>query len=155
MTVTLTSPITGSAQTGFTSPTYTHVADTAPDVNAKQVAVTALGGTQTGATVHSLSSPFQLAFWKPKVPKVLGKPHPVTGLIANVPLNVHKCVTRKGVTVASGQPYRNCLITTVIEVPAGADTYDSANVKAALSAHLGSLAQVSAGLGDTVLSGVL
>jgi hypothetical protein len=155
MTVSLTSPVTGLAQTGLTSPTYTHVADTAPDVNAKQVAVTALGGTQTGVTVHSLSAPFQTAFWKPKVPKVLGKPNPTTGLINNVPNNTHKVVTRKGVTPAANQPYRNCVITTVIDVPAGSDTYDAANIRAALSMHLGSLSQVSSGLGDTVVSGVL
>jgi hypothetical protein len=49
MSISVTSPITGGAQTGLTSPTYTVVTDTAPPGNpGKQVAVTALGGTQAG-----------------------------------------------------------------------------------------------------------
>jgi len=42
MTFALSSPVTGAAQTGLTSPTYTVTADTPPDANAKQYAVTAL-----------------------------------------------------------------------------------------------------------------
>lgn len=155
MTFSLTSPVTGAAQTGFSAPTYTHVADTAPDVNAKQFAVSALGGTQTGATVHSVSAPFTTAMWRPKAFQALGKPNPTTGLIAQVPMNTYKVITRKGVLPLAGQPYKNLIITTVIEVPAGSDVADAANVKAALSMHLGSLAQQSAGIGDTTLSGTL
>lgn len=151
----LTSPITGAAQTGFTSPTYTHVADTAPDINGKQVAVTALGGTQTGATVHSVAAPFTVTFVRPKVFRALGKANPTTGLIASVPRNQYKIITRKGVLPLAGQPYQTMLITTIIEVPAGSDTADAANVRAALSAHLGAVAQQSAGVGDTVVSGVM
>jgi hypothetical protein len=152
---TLTSPITGAAQTGFTAPTYTHVNDQAPDSNGRQVAVTALGGTQTGATSHSVSSPFTLTFVKPKVSKVLGKANPVTGLIGSVPRNTYKLITRKGVLPLAGQPFSTMMVTTIIEVPAGADTADAANVRAALSAHLGALAQQSAGTGDTAVSGIM
>lgn len=151
----LTSPITGAAQTGFTSPTYTHTADVAPDVNGKQVAITALGGTQTGVTAHSVASPFTITFWRPKVFKILGVPNPVTGVVASVPMNVSKVLTRKGVLPLAGQSYKNMQITTIIEVPAGADTADAANVRAALSAHIGALSQQSAGVGDTVVTGVL
>jgi len=150
-----TSPITGAAQTGLTSPTYTHVADVAPDINGKQVAVTALGGTQTGATVHSVASPFTLTFVRPKTFKALGKPNPSTGLIMSVPRNVWKFIGRKGVLPLAGQPFANMLITMSIEVPAGADTADATNIRAALSAYLGTLAQQSAGIGDTIVGGVL
>lgn len=155
MAVTFTSPITGAAQTGFTSPTYTHVSDVAPDSNGRQVAVTAVGGTQTGVTTHSVASPFTLTVVRPKVFKNLGKANPVTGLIGNVPKNVYKHITRKGVTPSANQPYQTMLVTTIIEVPAGADTYDAANVRAALSAHFGGIAQQSAGFGDTAVSGIL
>lgn len=37
----LTSPVTGSAQTGFTSPTYTITADKFPGNNGVQYAITA------------------------------------------------------------------------------------------------------------------
>jgi hypothetical protein len=155
MSWSLTSPITGAAQTGLTSPTYTHVADTAPDITGKQVAVTALGGTQTGVTTHTIASPFTITVFRPKAFRSLGKPNPVTGVIKDVPRNTFKVITRKGVTPLSGQPFQNLQITTIIEVPAGSDTADAANVRAALSAHLGALSQQSAGLGDTCIAGVL
>lgn len=155
MSWSLTSPITGAAQTGFTSPTYTHIADVAPDVNGKQVAVSALGGTQAGVTAHSVASPFTITFVRPKVFRVLGKPNPTTGLIKDVPRNTYKTITRKGVLPLTGQPYANMQITTIIEVPAGSDTTDPANIRAALSAHIGALSQQSAGVGDTTISGVI
>lgn len=150
-----TSPITGAAQTGLTTPTYTFVDDVAPDSNGKQKAVTAVGGTQAGVTVHSVASPFTLTFIKPKAFKALGQPNPVTGRIANVPRNVYKCLTRKGLLVLAGQPFQNMIVTTTIEVPAGADVADPSNIRAALSAHIGLLTQVSAGVGDTAVNGVM
>lgn len=150
-----TSPITGGAQTGLTSPTYTFVSDVAPDANGKQVAVTALGGTQTGVQVHSVASPFTLTFARPKAFKALGQPNPVTGRLPSVPRNTYKIITRKGVVPLAGQPAATMLVTTTIDVPAGSDSYDAANVRAALSAHIGVLNQQSAGIGDTGISGVM
>jgi hypothetical protein len=155
MSFTLTSPITGTAQTGLTGPTYTLLSDLAPDNNGKQVAVSALGGTQTGVTVHSVASPFTITFVRPKVFRSLGKPNPTTGLVKDVPRNTYKCITRKGVTPLVNQPFQNLQITTIIDVPAGSDTYDSANIRAALSAHIGALSQQSAGAGDSVISGII
>lgn len=155
MTVTVTSPVTGAAETGFTAPTYTHVADQAPDVNAKQIAVTALGGTQAGVIVHSVAAPFTSAVWRPKTFKVLPKTNPVTGQLSSVPMNTYKVITRKGALPLAGQPYAIARITTIIEIPAGADTADPANLKAMQSLHIGVLNQVSAGLGDTTIAGVL
>lgn len=150
-----TSPITGAAQTGFTSPTYTFVDDIAPDVNGRQKAVSALGGTQAGVTVHSVASPFTLTFTRPKAFKALGTPNPVTGRLPAYPRNSYVTITRKGVSVASNQPFQTLIIRTTIEVPAGADTADPANVRAALSAHIGLLNQQSAGLGDTTVTGTM
>lgn len=151
----LTSPITGAAQTGLTSPTYSFVADVAPDSNGKQVAVTALGGTQVGVTTHSMSAPFTVTFSRPKVFKSLGKANPQTGLIGSVPRNTYKLITRKGVLPLAGQPSTTMLVTTTIEVPAGADLADVANVRAALSAHIGALDQQSAAIGNTAVSGIM
>jgi hypothetical protein len=47
------------------------------------------------------------------------------------------------------------LVTTTIEVPAGSDLVDAANIRAALSAHIGGLSQQSAGIGDTGASGIM
>jgi hypothetical protein len=155
MSFNVTSPITGAAQTGFTSPTYTLTADNAPDNNGKQNAVTALGGTQTGVTTHSVASPFTLTFVRPKVFRSLGKPNPVTGLVKDVPRNTFKLITRKGVLPLAAQPYANLQITTIIDVPAGSDTVDPANIRASLSAHIGALSQQSAGAGDTCVTGII
>ena len=156
MSITWTSPITGQAQTGLTSPTYTTVTDTAPaNIPGKQVAVTALGGTQTGVNTHSVAIPFTLNFTRPITLRVLGNPNPVTGVVNNVPTNTYKLITRKGVLPLVGQPYKTMIVTTTVEVPAGADSADAANVRAALSAHFGSLVQQSAGFGDLAINGVL
>lgn len=155
MAFSLTTPVTGAAQTGLTAPTYTVALDTSPDANARQYAVTALGGTQAGVTAQSVSSPFTTSMFRPKVYQGLGKPNPVTGLITSVPRNVYKVISRKGVTPLAGQPVATMLVTTTIEVPAGSDLADSSNVRAALSMHLGALAQASAGIGDVAILGVL
>lgn len=156
MAISLTTPVTGSAQTGLTSPTYTIVADTNPDNNAKQWIVTALGGTQTGVTVHSISSPFSVAFWRPRVFKTLQWINNlVGGTLRSVPKNVYKVITRKGVLVAANQAPQQMMITTAIEVPANADTYDSLSVRAAISAHIGAISQQSDNVGLLATSGSL
>lgn len=155
MTVNVTSPVTGSAQTGLTSPTYTITADTAPDNNGKQWAVTALGGTQTGVVAHSVASPFTLTIWKPKNPRTLGNPNVNTGVVSNVPNNTYKLIVRKGVIPLAGQPSRTAVFTLQMDVPAGSDSADSEDIRAAMSLLIGAASQVSAGLGDTLVSGIL
>lgn len=155
MTFAITSPVTGAAQTNLTSPTYTMTADTPPSNNSKQSVVTALGGTQTGVNTHSVAAPFTVAMFRPQNPQVLGPVNPVTGVLTKVPMNTYKVITRKGVLPLAAQAFKNMIITTMVEVPAGADTADPANVRAALSLHLGVLAQQSAGIGDTTVQGVL
>jgi len=155
MAFALTTPVTGGAQTGFTAPTYTITADTAPTVNGKQWAVTALGGTQTGVTVHSVASPFTITFSRPASFKILGKANPITNVIANVPTNVYKMLIRKGVLPLAGQPYAMFLARQEFAVPAGADTADAANCRAVVSLMSGAVSQQSAGIGDTLVSGII
>jgi hypothetical protein len=152
MTMTLTSPVTGTAQTGLTSPTYTLVTGTAPDQNGRSYSVSALGGTQTGVDVNSASKPFTVTAWWPKVLRGL-QYISGSGRNVQVPKNVYKWITRKGVIVHTDLPSEQMVITTEISVPAGADTLDAANVRAAISAHLGSVSQNSQELGNTAVSG--
>jgi hypothetical protein len=154
MTISVTSPVTGSAQTGLTSPTHTVVLDQAPDVNAKQWYVQALGGTQAGVRTHTAADPFTISFWRDKIIKILPQLG-LNGQYGNVPVNKYKVITRKGTLSAANQPSRPMIIRTEIEVPAGAESYDIANVRSALSLHIGGLTQQSAGLGDTVNAGSL
>lgn len=155
MAITIPLSVTGGAQTGFTAPTYTTVVDTPPDISAKQNVVTALGGTQAGVTAHSVASPFTLTVWRPKALKVLPAVNPITGVLGSVPKNVYSVITRKGVLPLANQPFETFTIESRLAMPAGADTADIANCRAAISAHIGMLNGISAGLGDTVQNGVL
>jgi len=149
------SPVTGAAVTGLTSPTYTLLADVAPNINGKQYAVSALGGTQTSVDVNTVSKPFSITFFRPAVLRVLPQANPVTGVIKNVPMNTYKLITRKGASPAANQNPIVARITTTIEVPAGSDTYEPEELRAMLSAHFGVGWASASGISETVLTGVI
>lgn len=155
MSFTPASPIVGAAVSGLTSPTYTHVTDVAPNINGKQYAVTALGGTQTGVDISSVSKPFTVSFFRPVSLRVLPQANPVTGILKNVPINTYKLITRKGAVPAINQAAMTARITTIIEVPAGTDTYEPEEIRAMISAHFGVGWAQASGISDTVLTGVL
>lgn len=149
------SPVTGAAQTGFTSPTYTIAADLAPGNNGKQFAVTALGGTQANVTTHSVSDPFTISMFRPQQLKSLPAANPVSGVVKNFPVNTYKVITRKGAICNTNGVPQLCRVTTIIDVVAGSDSLNPAEVRAMLSLHVGVLSAQSAGIGDTVVSGLL
>lgn len=149
------SPITGATVTGLTTPTYTILADTPPNINGKQYAVSALGGTQTGVDVNSVSKPFTLTFFRPQVLKTLPSINPLTGIVKNVPVNSYKLVTRKGAVPAVNQQSQVGRITTSFDIPAGTDTYEPEEIRAMISAHIGALWAQADGISSTVLTGVL
>lgn len=149
------SPATGAAVTGFTSPTYTLTSDIAPSINGKQYAVTALGGTQTGVDVNTVSKPFTISFFRPAQLRSMPAANPVTGVVKNIPNNTYKLITRKGVVPGANQNPLNLVITTQIDVPAGSDTYEPEDIKAAISAHFGVGWAQASGIADTLLSGVM
>jgi len=149
------SPVTGAAITGFTSPTYTLLTDVAPSINGKQYAVSAVGGTQSGVEVNTVSKPFSVTFFRPPQLRTLPQANPVTGVIKNVPMNTYKLITRKGAEPATGQNAIVARITTIIDIPAGADTFEPEELKALLSCHFGVGWEQADGIADTVVSGVL
>ncbi len=146
------SSITGSAQTGFTDPTFTVVDDSPPAVNARQKTVTALGGTQTGATSNTISKPFTATFYKPSI-KALPAANPATGLRATPPNNTWQLVVRKGGECVAGMP-ATAIARLSISVPAGMETYNPGEVRALVSFLIGLLNEESADLGDTLITGV-
>lgn len=150
-----TSPITGSTQTGLTTPTYTITADSAPDSNGKQFYVSALGGTQSGVLAHTVAAPFTVSMFRPKALKTLNPVNPVTGVLRSVPMNTYKVITRKGVLPLAGQSYKTAVLKTELDIPAGADLADPISLRAAISAHIGLLSQISSSLGDSVLTGTI
>lgn len=153
MTMNVITPVTGSAQTGLTSPTYTLVNDAAPDPSGRQYAVSALGGTQAGVEASSISKPFTTAVFRPKSLRVL-PPLASNGRLTSVPTNTWKVISRKGVVPLAGQPPVVAIIRTTVDVPAGADLTDPASLRALLSLHIGTLSQLSAGIGDSITTGI-
>ncbi len=149
------SPITGATQTGLTSPTYTVTTDSNPDNNGKQVYVSALGGTQTGVLSHSVAAPFTLSMFRPKALKALAPVNPVTVVLRNVPMNTYKVITRKGVLPLAGQSYKTAVLSTELGIPAGSDLADPLSLRAAISAHIGLLSQISNELGNSVVTGTI
>lgn len=154
MTLAVTSPVTGGAQTGFTSPTYTLQNDSYPTTFGKQYAVSAVGGSGNTPRLHSISDPFTIALARAAVVRQLQTPNPVTGRYGSIARNVHKAFTRKGVNYAANQAPEVMNITTEFSVPVGADSYNPVDVRAACSLHLGALWASSAGIGDTCVTGI-
>lgn len=133
MSVSLTSPVTGSTVTGLTSPTYTLTADAAPNAHSKQWAVTTLGGTQTGVDVHSISNPFTVTVERPASFRGVGTPNPVTGVLGVQARNVFKIRIRKGLLPLSGQADQTSNLEIRIPIPAGADAADAVSIRAMFS----------------------
>lgn len=133
MTVSISSPVTGAAVTGLTTPTHTLTADTPPDANAKSYVVTTLGGTQTSVRTHTLSDPFSITIWKPKAPKALPAPNPNTLAYPSVPMNSYAMIVRKGVYIDANSVLRTAVFRLTADIPAGADAADAVNIKSALS----------------------
>jgi len=150
-----TSPITGATQTGLTSPTYTIAADSNPTQYGKQYYVSTLGGTQTGVLAHSVASPFTVSAFRPANLKTLQPVNPVTGVLRSVPMNTYKVVTRKGVLPLAGQASKTAVLRTDFDIPAGSDLADPLSLRAAISAHIGLLSQISSALGDTAVTGTI
>jgi hypothetical protein len=148
------SPVTGGANSLLTSPTYTIVADTAPNAVSKQYNVSALGGTQTSVTAHSVSSPFTLTAFRPTAFKVLGQPN-AAGVIKTFPKNEYSVLIRKGMGVLANQPLQVGYIRVTFGIPAGADVYDKPNLAALYSLAAGVITQLPQALFDLGTTGTL
>lgn len=148
------SPLTGLAITGLTSPTFTFVSDIGPSINSKQFAVTSLGGTQTGVVAHSPDVPFTFTQKRPPVLKTLGAKNAVTGMYLAVPSNEYATLIRKGIPVQAGQ-YGIMLIDIRVRVPAGAGSFDPTSVKSTMSLAGGLVSNQIQGMVDMILQGVM
>jgi hypothetical protein len=149
-----TSPIVGVAISGLTSPTYTLTADYAPAANGKQFAVTALGGTQTGARSHSNSSPFTFTWFKDPTAKQLPALN-ANGQLGTVPMVKNRLVVRQGQLPLAGQAYKTAIIRCEIDTPAGADLADIVQQKALMSAFGGLWSANAQEFYNTLSTGVI
>jgi len=152
-----TGTITGAAVTGFTAPLYATVVDQS-DISSKSFIVNGLvSGTAPGTvTFHTITSPFSTLIRRAARLQALSIKflNGITGKYTKVPRNPYSIVTRKGVSIQNGQ-VETMLIRTTIEVPAGAESFDLANVRAGLSAHCGFVFAQADGAATTTSNGIL
>lgn len=148
-------PVTGATVSGLTSPTYTIAQDSVVAPNQKQYVVSALGGTQTDVSVHSVSSPFLVSVTKPAVFKPLSMIDPRTGRLTSVPRNVWKMIFLKGATPLAGQATVPILARMEFAIPAGVDSADPNEVRAFWSFIGGLLNTQAGGLASSCLEGTL
>lgn len=157
MTMTSDGTLTGpTSVVGLTNPTYTTTVANPPDSNAKRWSVSSLGGTQTNVRTHSVSDPFTITVYQPKVAKSLPVANQATGIINNVPKNTYGCHVQKGVKInaASGQ-LSTSSIKTVFEVAAGSDVADDINNRAMLAAYIAFLTENADGICATLGTNIL
>jgi hypothetical protein len=157
MAISPSSPLTGSAITGLTTPTYTLTSDTPPDVNAKAWVVTALGGTQTGVSVHKNEMPFRVIVRRPKVVKTPSARNTVTGQYVNAGKNEYSITIVKGVNILNGMSntqYENIVAKLTLAVPIAMGN-DEVQLSALASFLGGFITNQIQGIKDTSLNSVL
>lgn len=151
----MTNPVVGGAVTGLTSPTFTHTTDTPPNAHSEQVAVTVLGGTQTGSVANSVSSPFTITVERPANLRMVGVPNPITNVLGSVAMNVYTVRVRKGAVPLTGQAPKTCRFEAKLHIPAGTDSDGTADIRSGLSAFIGALNDLSTDIGVLQETGVL
>lgn len=138
MPISLTGPTAAITSDTLTGATYTFTADMASDNRSKVFVVTTLGGTQTGVSAHTVDAPKMFIVKKPAVYQQPSSYNTVTGRYGKVPKNVTRVLFRGSAKVAANQ-WELMPISLDIGVPAGATSYDRANVDASFSAFVAGL----------------
>lgn len=146
MPMSLGSSVSGASMPSLTTPGFTISGMPTLVDGASAYAVTALTGTQTGVSSHSLAKPFTITFYQNLNVRVAGN--------GDVPLNTTRIVGRKGVVVDAAGTIRQASIEVKIKVPAGSEAFDGNSNESLLSMVIGSLAQASASIGNNIIKGL-
>lgn len=161
MSLNLTSPVSGVAVTGFTSPTFTIVQDTSVPAGQKQWLVTARGGTQGAGAgdVHTLNSPFTITLKRPGVLRSMSKTLAEAVGLSKGPLNDYTLLIRKSekVNAVGGRVVNMAKVTFSVapETASQAPGYDDIRgMMSVLGGILGSATYLN-GLTDTFIDGSL
>lgn len=145
------------------SPSFTPVEDLAPVLHAEQMAVTSVGTNAQSSldafaaavNTHQADSPFTITWFRPVSYKSRPPVNPNTGVLrGNIPTNTHKIIVRKGVNVHDSVTPQIMTIRVSLEIPAGAESADEENVRAAYSALAGFLSSKSIDNQDSLLTGL-
>jgi hypothetical protein len=132
MSISLAGPTDAITTNKLTAGTYTFVADMANDNRSKAFVVSALGGTQTGANIHSVDAPKQFIVKKPAAFLQPSAYNTVSGRYGKVPKNVTRVIGRGSCNVAANQ-VEIIPMSLDIVVPAGGMSYDRVNVEASVA----------------------
>jgi hypothetical protein len=130
------------------------VEDTTVEPNSRQWVVTALGGTQTGVRPHTAGDPFTILIRRSPY-KARPAKNPVNGSYGTVPKNRIEILQRKGVYIDSSNTVEVMNLRLIAEIPAGAESNDAVNIRAAVSSFLGLLTEESADYGDTLITAII
>jgi hypothetical protein len=153
MSTTIAGTVTGVNIAALAAMVLTVAAAAAPATNAKRGIVTGLtSGTAANVRFHTVSDPFDITVWAPQQPRTLPAPNS-SGVYGSIPMNKHAIVIRKGLRPAAGVASITSKLEIGFEVPAGAESYDSANLAAMLSAGAGWLNNLCDDLYDNSLTG--
>lgn len=135
MSLLLTGPTTAITTATLTAATYTFVPDLSSDNRSRVAVVSAAGGTQPGVSVHTADAPKQMIFKKPAAFLQPSAYNTVSGRYGKVPKNVTRVIFRGSAKVAASQ-WESIPIALDIPIPAGAGSFDRANVDASVLAFI-------------------
>jgi len=153
MPINLTTATLASTTQSVAAATYSFSADLPLDNRSKVAVVSTLGGTQTGVTTHAVGSPKQMIFKKPADFKLPSAYNSASGTYGKVPKNTHRIIFRGAAKVAANQ-WESLPINLDIGVPAGAPTFDRANVDACVLAFISGLVEMREELCQAIYDGL-
>lgn len=139
MSISLTGPTAAiTSLSGLLSAaTFTFVADSANDNRTKVFALSAIGGTATGATIHSVSAPKQFMVKRPSQYAMPGGYNQVSGMYSRVPKNITRVIGKGSCKIGANQT-EVISMSLDIGIPAGA-SYDAVNLEASVAMFIAGL----------------
>lgn len=154
MPLILTTSALATTTPSMTAGTFTFAADLPSDNRSRVAVLTTLGGTQTGAAIHTVDSPKMVIFKKPASFQQASGFNAVTGKYARVPKNSFRVIGKMSAKVAANQ-WETIPITLDIGVPAGAPTFDRVNVDSSVIAFITALYEMREELCQAVYDGLI
>jgi len=138
MSITLAGPTAAITTTSLTAATYTFTSALAADNRSKAFVVSALGGTQTGVSAHSVDAPKKFNVKNPAQFLQPSAYNATSGRYGKVPKNSTRVVGTGSAKVTATQ-WETIPMSLDIGVPAGAMSYDRANVEASVAFFIAAL----------------
>lgn len=135
----ISSPVTGAAVTGLTSPAFTLVGVNS-DYRTRKYYVSQLGGTQPGVVPHNIAKPFTIEVQRPATIKYpSASVLDTVGNISTVPKNRFDVKTEKGIDVNAAGGVGVSYAGAYASIPVNGTVQDLMSIKSQLSLTVGTL----------------